>query len=284
MSGWGRGSTEGGNLIPLRPLTLAELMDSALELLRRNARGLLAASAILAVVEQLLLYPVKAAVGVVAPYHFADRLGAVWLVLAVGLGTETAIIALLGGLAARAAVPALVGGDAAPRWLAGRGSRLGALLALAALVGAGGALTAAAGLVPWFFWYLFTGLAAPALVIDRLGPLAALSRSFVMVGRGRWRPGGIRLLGYLAWYAIRLALAAGGTAALQLVVHLPGRTWSMLVTMVAWAVVNTVAYAVLGCLDAVLHVENRMRVEGLDLALSRALRRGVPPDRILAGG
>lgn len=273
-------------IIPLRPLTMAELLDSALELLRRNARGLLAASAILAAIEQLLLYPVRAVAGAVPPYYdpFEDRLGAVWLVLAVGLGTETAVIALLGGLAARAAVPALVGGDPAPRWLAGRGSRLGALLVLATLVGAGAALTAAAGLVPWFFWYLFTGLAAPALVIDRLGPVTALGRSFVMVGRGRWRPGGIRLLGYLAWYAIRLALAAGGTAALQLIVHLPGRTWSMLVTMAAWTIVNTVAYAVLGCLDAVLHVENRMRVEGLDLALGRALRRGVPPDRILAGG
>ena len=29
----------------------------------------------------------------------------------------------------------------------------------------------------------------------------------------------------------------------------------------AWAAANAIAYAVLGCLDAVLHLENRMRVE-----------------------
>ena len=268
-----------GDIIPLRPLTLAELLDCALELLRRNARGLLGASAILAVLEQALLLPVRLAAGSLPPYLGAvdDRPGAVWLVIAVGLGTETAIIALLGGLAGRAAVPALVGGPPPPR-------RLGALAALALLVGPFAALTAAAGLLPWFFWYMFTGLAAPALVIERLGPLAALGRSFRMVARGRWRPGRIRLLGYLAWYAIRLALALGGTAALRLVVHLHGPTWTVAVSIVAWTVVNTVAYAVLGCLDAVLHVENRMRVEGLDIALGRALRRGVPPERILTGG
>src|SRR5205823_1885227 len=84
----------------------------------------------------------------------------------------------------RAAVPALVGGEPAPRWLAGRGSRLGALLALAALIAPAAALTAAAGLVPWVFWYMFTGLAAPALVIDRLGPVGALGRPFRLDARG----------------------------------------------------------------------------------------------------
>lgn len=271
--------------IPLRPLTLAEMLDSALELLRRNALGLLTVSAVLAVIEQVLLYPLRAAAGAVPPHYdpLHDRLGNYWLVLAVGMGTEAAIVGLLGGLAARAAVPALAGGTPAPRWLAGRGSRIGALLALAGILLFGAMLTAAAGFVPWIFWYMFSGLAAPALVIDRLGPLGALGRSFVLVGRGRWRPGGIRLLGYLAWLSIRLALGAGSVAALRLIIHLPGRTWPVVAAMAAWAIVNTVAYAALGCLDAVLHLENRMRVEGLDLALSRALRRGVPADRILAG-
>ncbi len=277
-----------GEVIPLRPLTLAELLDVALELLRRNATGLLGAAAVLAVLEQAALYPLRVAAGVrPANYfdldHLYTDLGVFWILLATGLGTEMAIIAVLGGLAGRAAVPALVGGDPAPRWLAGRGSRPAALAGLAALAAAGGALTAAAGLVPWFFWFLFTGLAAPALIIDRLGPAPALGRSFVMVARGRLRPGGIRLLGYLAWYSIRLALAVGGMAALRLIVHLPGETWATLASMAGWVIVNTVAYAVLGCLDAVLHLENRMRVEGLDLALGRALRRGVPPGRILAG-
>jgi hypothetical protein len=273
----------GGSTIPLRPLTLAELLDAALELLRRNALGLLTVSAALAVAEQALLYPLRLVAGAIPPYWdpLDDSLGKWWLVFGVGLGTEAAIIGLLGGLAARAAVPALVDRPA-PRWLLGRGSRLGALLGLAAMLMLGALLTGVAGFVPWFFWYMFTGLAAPALLIDRLGPLGALGRSFVLVARGRWRPGGIRLLGYVAWLSIRLALGFGGVAVVRLFVHLPGRTWAIVIAMVAWAIVNTVAYAALGCLDAVLHLENRMRVEGLDLALDRALRHGVPAERILA--
>ncbi|OLB75352.1 MAG: hypothetical protein AUI14_21200 [Actinobacteria bacterium 13_2_20CM_2_71_6] len=272
-----------GDVIPLRPLTLAELLDSAVELLRRNALGLLAVSAGLAVAEQALLYPLRVLAHTVPPNYLQppiSRLGAYWLLVAFGLGTEAAIIGLLGGLAGRAAVPAMVGG-AAPRWPLGRGSRLVPLVGLSVVLAAGAALTAAAGLIPWFFWYLFTGLAAPALIIDRLGPLQALGRSFVMVGRGRWRPGGIRLLGYVAWLSIRVALATGSIAALSFVIDLRGPTWPAIVAMAAWVIVNTVAYAVLGCLDAVLHLENRMRVEGLDLTLGRALRRGVPVEQIL---
>ena len=157
------------------------------------------------------------------------------------------------------------------------------LTVLAVVVALGGALTAAAGFLPWIIWYVFTGLAAPALVIERRGPLSALGRSFALVGRGGLRPGAIRLLGYLAWWTIRLALAAGGYAALQLTGQLSGGVALRLAGVLAWVLVDTVAYAVLGCLDAVLHLETRMRVEGLDLALSRAARRGIPAEQILVG-
>jgi len=280
-------------VIPLRPLTLAEILDAAVELLRRNAFGLLTVSAVLAVLEQAMLYPLRLAAGVVPPWYFPQLpwLGEYWILLAVGFGTEAGIIGLLGGLAARAAVPALVDGAGlpgtrpvppAPRWLADRGARLGGLAALCLPLGLGATLTAAAGLLPWIAWYLFAGLAAPALVIDRLGPMPALGRSFALVGRAGLRPGFIRLLGYFAWWLIRLALAAGGLAALQLTGHLSTGYLLRLAGVLAWILVNTVAYAVLGCLDTVLHLENRIRVEGLDLALSRALRRGVPAERIVA--
>jgi hypothetical protein len=279
-------------VIPLRPLTLAEILDAAVELLRRNAFGLLTVSAVLAVLEQAVLYPLHLSAGVVPPWYFPQLawLGQYWVLLAVGFGTEAGIIGLLGGLAARAAIPALVDGAGlpgtrpvppAPRWLAGRGARLTALTALGLLLFLGATLTAAAGLLPWIAWYLFTGLAAPALVIDRRGPLSALGRSFALVGRAGLRPGFIRLLGYFAWWLIRLALAAGGLAALQLSGHLSSGYLLRLAGVLAWILVNTVAYAVLGCLDTVLHLENRMRVEGLDLALSRALRRGIPAEQIV---
>jgi hypothetical protein len=302
-----------GEVIPLRPLTLSELLDAAVELLRRNARGLLPVAAGLALAEQVLLYPIRTLAQVEPPYlSGGSAMVGYWVLLATGLGTEAAIISVLGGLAARTAVPALVDGPAAPRWLLGRGSRLGSLVGLAALVAPAAAVTSLAGLLvalvapaparaddvlplwfaialtwvfsflPWAVWYLFTGLAAPAVVIERRGPAPALGRSFVMVGRGRLRPGFIRLLGYVAWLAVRLALAAGSLAALRLF-HVSGLVLPTVLAAGAWALVNAVAYPAIGCLDAVLYLENRMRVEGLDLALARGLRNGVRPERILAG-
>ena len=50
----------------------------------------------------------------------------------------------------------------------------------------------------------------------------------------------------------------------------------------AWLAVNALAYPMLGCLDAALHLEARMRTEGLDIALARSLRRGVATETALA--
>ncbi|MEN3309977.1 MAG: hypothetical protein V7603_6179 [Micromonosporaceae bacterium] len=297
-------------VLPLRPLTLGELLDAGIALLRRHAGVLLLSGAVLAILEQAALYPLR----LIALHHVNsfwlptyDTLATLWLLIAIGLGTESVIITLLGGLAGQAARDALIdGGHGLYRQV---GRRLGWLVPLALVLGVGATLGAAAGLLPWIAWYGLTGLAAPALIVDQRVPLqsppagtrftavplprtdvpprpvgmfAALGRSIALVGRGRLRPAGIRLLGYLAWYMIRLALGLGGVAALNLVVYTRSTGWWWLITMAVWAMVNAVAYPALACLDAVLHLENRMRVEGLDIALSRALRRGAPTAPILA--
>ncbi|GIH11999.1 hypothetical protein [Rugosimonospora africana] len=114
-----------------------------------------------------------------------------------------------------------------------------------------------------------------------IGPFPAIARSVALVTRGGWRPAGIRLLGYLAWWVIRLGLGAGSIALLRIVVD-QDSPWLWLAATLAWGIVNSIAYPALACLDAVVHVENRMRVEGLDLALSRALRRDRPTEPALA--
>ena len=301
----------GAEALPLRPLTVGEVLDAATNLLRRYAVPLLSSSLVLATLEQLLLYPLRRAAGVVPPWYYPpDRFGAYWLLLAAGLGTEGIILTLLGGLAARAALADLLG--RAPGRLLSGAARPGALLALAVLIGLASFLGAAGGLLPWLLWYLLTTLAAPALLIDRwtlpgrpgipppgasappgpfapLGPFAAIGRSIGLVSRSGWRPGRIRLLGYLAWLVIRLALGAGTWSLVTAILGnyypqygeaIPGWAWPA--AMATWTLVNTVAYAALGCLDAVLHLETRMRVEGLDLALSRALRTDRPTESALA--
>src|SRR5690349_7819282 len=75
-------------VLPLRPLTLGELLDAAVALLRGQAKVLLAAGFLLAVIEQAALYGLR--VGTARPPYllpYDDRLDIYWLALAVGFAT-----------------------------------------------------------------------------------------------------------------------------------------------------------------------------------------------------
>ena len=146
-------------------------------------------------------------------------------------------------------------------------------MALIAAV-AGVAMFAAALAGPlWFIAYGLLGLAVPAVVLDRLGPGRALWRGAALACRAGLRAGAIRVLGYIAWLAVRVALGVGALAALD-ALQLGGAEWTAPMSALAWLLVNTVAYPTLACLDAVLHLETRMRTEGLDILLSRASHHG----------
>jgi hypothetical protein len=267
-------------VMPLRPLTFGELLDAAVSLLRQHARVFLGAGLVLAAAEQALLLPLRIATvarpSLLIPY--ADQLGPYWLMLAGGFAIETAIIALLGGLTARAAGPALLGERVSGRQLLSPvGGRFFGVLLVAIFAGLAGGLGALAGVVPWIFVYAVLGLAVPTLVIDRVGPFGALGRGFLLSSRRGMRAATIRLGGYFAWWAVRLAFGAGTVAVLTLVARGADRDTVWVLTAVAWALVNAVAYPVLACLDAVLYLETRMRSEGLDLIVARARATGIRP-------
>jgi hypothetical protein len=259
-------------VVPLRPLTLGELLDAAVGLLRQNAWSLLLVGGAVAAVEQIVLYPLRLAASVTAPGYLphSDRLGQYWLLLAAGFATEAVAIALLGGPAARAAGADLLGG----RQPMSAQALPVAVIALVAGLVVG--VCTLAGLVPWVFGYGLVGLAAPAAVIERRGPGSALLRSVTMSARTGMRASWIRVAGYLAWLAVRMTLALGGP--LLVYAFTGSRPWLPWLAAALAATVNTVAYPALACLDGVLYLDTRMRTEGLDIWLGRALRTGVLPD------
>lgn len=288
MPRWPLAETLGGgvqsDVLPLRPLTLGELLDAAVALLRTNGRVYIGAGLLLAAAEQALLHQMRVAADARPPMFLPDedRLGEYWLLIVTGLATEAAIIALLGGLAARGAVAALLGTAPTARdLLRPSGGRLLSLLVLAAAAGTVIWFAAAACWLPWLFVYGLLGSLAPAVVIDRLGPGPAILRSLRLTTRAGLRGIGLRLIGYLAWLAIRLALGFGSVTLLSSAFGGLSEEWLMFAAAVAWCAVNAVAYPALACLDAVLHLETRMRVEGLDLALSRARVTGRSPQTAL---
>ncbi|MGC5029754.1 hypothetical protein [Micromonospora sp. DT229] len=270
-------------VLPRRPLTVGELLDSAVLLLRSHAGALLPMAAALALLEQLLLLPLRSAVGVHPPLWWAPslgNLGPMLFLLAVGAATEAMIIMLLGNPAARAAGAALVGRPIAARDLLRPGNaRWGATLLLCAVVGA--TMLVASLLGPtWFAAFALLGAMAPALALDGIKAGRAPARSATLALRIEGRAAGLRLLGYLLWWILRVGLAWGlftGPTTLDLIVT----DWAVPVAMLLWAFVNTVAYAALACLDAVLHLETRIRTEGLDIHLSRA-PFDAPPATLLA--
>jgi hypothetical protein len=103
----------------------------------------------------------------------------------------------------------------------------------------------------------------------------------VLSSRGLLRAARVRLLAYLGWFAVRLAWGIGVLSLVGLFYVPPDTTLDAVLMAFVYLVVNAFAYPVLACLDAVLHLEARMRTEGLDIALRQALHRGVDPTPVL---
>ncbi|MFI7547939.1 hypothetical protein [Actinoplanes sp. NPDC049599] len=261
--------------LPLRPMTLGELLDAAMSLLRARALPLLATGAVLGLLEQALLAPLRAAASVTAPYYGPARghFGQWWGVTSLGFGTEIVAVTLLGALAAAAAGPALLGRRVRHRELWARTRPL-ATLVVALLLGALGAFACFAGFFLWVIVYGLFSLTAAVLVVDRTGnPFSALWRSARLASRGGLRGFWTLICAYLTWFVIRFALGSGWVWVLT---RLSGGepAWLAWLTPAAWALANAVAYSALACVAAVLLVETRIRTEGLDLAIGRARSRG----------
>ncbi|WBB83804.1 hypothetical protein O7542_20925 [Micromonospora sp. WMMC264] len=270
-------------VLPRRPLTVGELLDAAVLLLRDHARVLVPLALVLALAEQAVLHPLRLLVEADPPQWWPADLGDAlpwyWLLLATGAGTEAAIIALLGGPAARGAGAALLGRRPGPAELL-RGSRPGAALLAAVAIGPVVALAALTG-PGWFLAYGLLGLVVPVLVLDGVPGHRAPWRAIRLAGRVSARAAAVRLLGYLGWWLIRLGIGLGVYHGLGMLGLFDVSAWALPVTVAAFAAVNALAYPALACLDAVLHLETRIRTEGLDIRLSRA-PAGVPEPVLLA--
>ena len=268
-------------VLPLRPLTVGELLDSAVALLRTRGVLLVGLGLVVAALEQAVLFPLRRLADVDINYWPADDRWSTWtLLIAVGFATEAAIIAGLGGPAAAAA----------PRpEPAARPVLATAVVALAVGLACGLVVATTFGwpatffllsvvtILLWGWVYGSLGLAVPAAVIDRRGPLAALGRSVVLSSRGFLRTARVRVLAYLGWFVIRLAWGNGVLSLIELFYTPQSNTMDNVLMAAIFLVVNALAYPMLACLDAILHLEARMRTEGLDIALRQALHRGVDP-------
>jgi hypothetical protein len=137
-------------------------------------------------------------------------------------------------------------------------------------------LAAALGLGLWIDTRL--ALAGPALVLEEQRVVASIRRSWRLTSRGFWRVLGIRLLTLV----IVFVTTAIVSAPFQIVGMLFGSDSSdpfaafaltlpqLLLTGVGQAIASTIVYPFAAAVTALLYVDQRMRLEGLDVELSRA--------------
>ncbi len=285
-------ASEGG-AVPLRPLTTGELLDGAVAVLRARPGRLVGLGILLAVLEQVALYPLRSLADQdISLFPASFGLTEYGYLIMLGFASEAMIIAVLATVAAGRIGHVLLGRSAPPP----QPIRPGAVVVVVLTVGLVAATTLAPfpvvldrlqilgflvawmlAIVMWVIPYGLLGLAAPAVVVERRGGGSALLRSLRLSSRDGMRVVWIRVLGYGSWALVRIGLITATITLVNLWGHLPSSTWDRIAISVAAIVVNAVAYPVLACLDVMLLLEARMRTEGLDISLRWALRRGVTP-------
>jgi hypothetical protein len=157
-----------------------------------------------------------------------------------------------------------------------------AMARLTILAAIAGFLGAIAALVMTIWLYVTLSLAMPVAVLERLGPVAALSRSWRLARGSFWRLLGILLLatvivsvtaGLLTAPVTIARLAAGGPFSFLSA----GRSIGWLIaTAVTGIIAGTVTSPIAAGVNVLLYTDMRMRKEGMDLVLQQAARNSQP--------
>lgn len=315
--GWG-GPVPGAprpGVVPLRPLGLGELLDGAVAVVRRYPRPTLGLSVVVASLSTVLgvllvlLLPDNAldlSNTDAAPQISEAQLGGL---AASGLGG--ALVTGLAGIVLSGVITVVVGravlGEpmtTGQAWQAVRPllARLVGLALLTGLIvvtviavgvglaalsyavaGAGGLLlgvpAALVGLAAAVYLYNRLSLAAPALVLEKVGVLEALRRSGVLVHRSFWRVLGVLLLTAMIAGAVGVVLqvpfviAGGGGGGGLLGGSAGAGVRGLVLAQIGSGVAQTLVSPFSSGVRALLYVDRRMRAEGLDVALAAASSR-----------
>jgi MFS family permease len=277
-----------GPLVPLRPLGLGEVLDGAVEAVRRNPRTALGFGAALMAVQQAVAVPVQYLVQDVAltasdssdPVAILTGLLALGVSSAAVLAVGTVLSVVLGGAMAVVVGEAVLGRRPGPAevWVRVR-RRLFALLGL----GAGVTVALGVGLLGLglgaVFVFVVVAVTAPVLMLEDAGVVAAFRRSWRLTIRDFWRVLGIRALAYLVSTMLTVVLALPFTIGAVVLGGGPFASGATPLSALALAalgalVAGAVAGPFGGAVDALLYLDRRMRAEGLDIDLGQRARAG----------
>ena len=258
----------------LRPLGIGEILDAGIKLFVRHWQPLVLSVVGLILPVQILSALVTASV---APEQFdlttsetgVEEGEEAEFLIGQGVIALLSVVSVLLATAVcfKAVADAYLGVE--PEWrrsLRFAVRRLGGLVGVAIVGGLLVGLATLALIVPGIWLFVMFSVAVPALLLERIGPVSALRRSFRLV-RGRWwQTAGVLLVGYLLIgilgalvtgivMIVPSVAADGNTLAGALGAVVGGTLGSVLTTPYSAAVV------------ALLYFDLRVRKEGLDLQL-----------------
>lgn len=278
-------------VVPLRPLTVLEILDGAITTMRRYPKPMFGLSFVVTAVLALFGFVVSAlSIGSLTSLNDMDPntvdAGDVFVALgpffagALVSGVVQAIaLILLTGVLTVVVGQAVLGrdmgvGDAwtAVRPLAWR--LIGLSLLLALVIGLGFLLC----IVPGVIFWVFLALAGAALVLEKSKVTTAMGRSWTLVSGSWWRTFGILVLVYVIYTIITTAVSAPFSIVSVVVppIDAAGNVnegWFLLgqgVSAIGSIVAGTIGYPFVAASIALLYVDRRMRREGLDLQLAQA--------------
>jgi len=303
-------------IIPLRPLTLGEILDGSFSAFRWNPKPILIPAVILAVVTGVLAAAISLVLGfVVLPQLRGSGSSTAEGVVFAGVSfaalgiVSFAGTSLLTGFVTGTIGQAVLGRKETiasawrlfkPRAWATIGGMLlyglfvggGWLLAVALSAGIGFGLAAAhvtwlgvllgvvigltASVFALMFWYRWM-FVIPVVVLEHTGPLKALGRSWRLVRGSWWRVFGIMFLVSLIVSFVQLILRIPFQAGGAAVQLTGASLGSVIGSAIGLVIASAVTAPLKAGAVAVLYTDLRMRREGMDIALQASLAAGGQP-------
>lgn len=298
-------------VIPLRPLTLTDIIDGAVKTMRGYPAVMLGVAAAVMTITQLIAWPFQWAMSddlnQIATGQAADpqdvetmlgpMIGGLGITLLILLLARVFLTGFLTAVVGKAVIgrPAPFSGvwaEVKPQLLRLLGLTLIYPLAavalmipvvLAAVVSP--ELAAAVGVVAFLvgIWLLVSfALATPALILERAGVFAALGRSRALVKGSWWRVFGILLLTIIIVWILGsiiqfpFELIGGGTSNLFSTEFAEITAGYLLISSIGVIVASTITEPFAAGVTALLYTDRRIRSEGLDIELARSAESRPP--------
>jgi hypothetical protein len=153
---------------------------------------------------------------------------------------------------------------------------VGLVLAVSQIVGGAaafivGALFGLASLVLLIYLYTMVSFAPTLIVLERIGVMAALTRSFALVRNDFWRVFGIRLLAMVVAGLVSAAVSAPFSFVGQILLMVGESTLGMVIAFVLISIGGAIGQIITAPFNAgvvvLLYTDRRIRAEAFDLVL-----------------